>query len=139
MNGATVRYVRPTAPGPEPVYLGNGWALVNVGGVLTEAPVTMDISFRSPEGMYRYLGAYLQADSKGVNIAIDGTPLFSIADGRAPRSLAEAYYRGSRYSLVNTEGTGLRNAQIFTLLQQLINLHKEAADRPTAIPVRAIP
>ncbi|MEE4455194.1 hypothetical protein V2S85_26475 [Novosphingobium resinovorum] len=137
-SGAKIDFPRPAAASADAIYIGNGLALLSIQGNLTEVPVTMDISFRSPEGLYRYIGAYLQFDG-GKNVKLDGEPLFEIAEGAPKDALAQASYRGKRYGLVNTPKTGIRNAQIFTLLQQLINLHKEAADRPTAIPVRAIP
>lgn len=130
----------PSAPSPRPIYLGEGFLLVYdpVGKVLAPLPVDLELTLRSPEGLFRYLGAYLR-DDNGATINIDGQPLFSITAGPDQDALAEARYRGKVYSLVNQRGAGTRNAQIFTLLQQLINLHKEATERPTAIPVRAIP
>lgn len=139
-GGRKITVPVPTDPNdaPNPLYLGNNKVAVHADGGLRQIPVIMEVTFRSPEGMFRYLGAYLQYD-KGTNITVDGEPLFSVADGRNRDALAQAHYRGRNYSLVNDPGTGIRNAQIFTLLQQLINLHKEATDRPTVIPVRAIP
>jgi len=136
-NGMKITIVRPTAPSPDAVYLGENQALYLVGSGLVEVPVTMDVTFRSPEGMFRYLGQYLQFDN-GAVVTIDNRPLFWIAEGHSKSALAQARYRNRDYSLVNEEGS-TRNAQIFTLLQQLINLHKESAERPTTIPVRAIP
>lgn len=129
----------PKAPPAKPLYLGDGELLIfdDVAKTIKQADVEMEITFRSPEGLFRYLGTYLQGDNRK-NLNLNGD-LFSIANEKSKYPLAQATYRGERYSLVNDEATGMRNAQVFTLLQQLINLHKEAAERPTAIPVRAIP
>lgn len=137
-NGKRVTVAVPNLPPPDPIYLGEGYALLYADNALQQVPVTMEITFRSPEGIFRYLGAYL-SNNLGNTIQIDNLPLFSIADGRSADALAQAYYRRKFYSLVNVPGTHDRNAQIFTILQQLINLQKEASERPTTIPVRAIP
>jgi hypothetical protein len=128
----------PRRPQAEPFYIGEGRALVYSGGHLVTVRVAMDITFRSPEGLFTYIGAYL-AQPPADQVKIDGQPLFSIATRRVPNAFVNVRYRGGDYSLVNDPATGTRNAQVFTLLQQLINLHKDAAERPTAIPVRAIP
>lgn len=139
-GGGQMTVAVPANPSADAIYLGNGRAALysNADRALHDVPVVMEITFRSPEGLFNYLGAYLRQDPR-TRINIDGQPLFSIADGRNRDALAQANYRGRYYSLVNDYATGTRNAQIFTLLQQLINLHKDGADRPTAIPVRAIP
>lgn len=138
-NKKTIQIAIPDAPPAGAIYLGGGYAALFLGGKSpTAVPVTMDITFRSPDGLFRYLGAYL-AQNDAAKLKIDDKLLFSIADGRVPDALARANYRGKNYSLVNDPKTGIRNAEIFTLLQQLINIHKEASERPTTIPVRAIP
>lgn len=137
-NGSKVRVAVPNAPPKDPIYLGEGFAYLFADGKPQTVPVTIAITFRSPEGVFRYLGAYL-SNGLGTSIQIDGSPLFSVADGRSADALAQANYRRKFYSLVNEPGTHDRNAQVFTILQQLINLQKEASERPTTIPVRAIP
>lgn len=137
-SGKEVDVAVPVNPPPDPIYLGEDYALLFANGKQQVVKVRMEITARSPEGVYRYLGAYL-ANGLENSVLIDGKPLFSIADGRFPDALAQANYRRRYYSLVNLPGTHQRNAQIFTILQQLINLQKEASERPTTIPVRAIP
>lgn len=139
-SGKEIEIAVPVNPNTlvNPLYLGEGVVLAYNNGQLHEIPVIMEISFRSPDGIFRYLGASLGTSGTS-SITIDGTPLFSIAEGSRRDALTQATYRGRKYSLLNDAATGTRNAQIFTLLQQLINLHKEASDRPTVIPVRAIP
>ncbi len=139
-SGGEIMVAVPSAPGADAIYLGNGRAALysTSDRRQRDVPVVMDITFRSPEGLFNYLGAYLRQGSQA-RIKIDDQPLFSIAERRDRNALAQAHYRGRYYSLVNTSATDTRNAQIFTLLQQLINLHKDGADRPAAIPVRAIP
>jgi hypothetical protein len=121
----------------EPIYLGSEVALRLVDKHVEEIPVTMEITFRSPEGLFRYLGSYL-ANNAALTLPVGGGPLFSVTAGRRADALAQVRYRGQVYSLLNDARTGTRNAQVLTLLQQLIDLHKEASDRPTVIPVRAI-
>jgi hypothetical protein len=139
-SGGSIEVVVPSDPNDasRPIYLGNDIVAIYRGNKLHQVPVIMEVTFRSPEGLFRYLGSYLEND-KGTILIFDGHPLFHINDGRDRNALVQARYRGKDYSLVNDPATGTRNAQIFTLLQQLINLHKEATDRPTVIPVRAIP
>ena len=139
-SGQVTEVVVPLDPNEAqaPIYLGESIALKLVGNGVQQIPVTMEVTFRSPEGLFRYLGAYL-ANHGAVTLPVGGRPLFTLALGRNAGALAQVKYRGQTYGLVNEPATGTRNAQIFTLLQQLINLHKEASDRPTVIPVRAIP
>lgn len=137
-NGKRVKAVVPDAPTAAPIYVGDGFAALGLGGAVRLAEVSLDITFRSPEGLYRYLGMYLSR-SESEQLKIGGAPLFSITPGRVSDALANASHRGKDYSLVNGPGAGVRNARVFTLLQQLINLHKEASERATTIPVRAVP
>lgn len=139
-GGKAIEIVVPKDPNDatKPIYLGDGVVAIYANRRVEEVPVIMEVTFRSPEGLFRYLGSYLRHD-RGARLNVGGEPLFDIAEGRNREALAQAHYRGKNYSLVNDPSTGTRNAQIFTLLQQLINLHKEATDRPTVIPVRAIP
>lgn len=108
-------------------------------GVL--AKVQPRIVFRSPEGMIRYLGEYLRAwdkieDRPSLRLS-DGAPLFELTDGRVRGALVSAELLGKRYSVLNASGS-VRNMDVINLVQQVVNLQKESADRPLTLPVRAV-
>jgi len=138
ISGRQKQLVVPNIPSQEALFAGDDIALIYANGDIRPVKAIMNITFRSPEGLFTFIGEYL-AREHAPRITVEGHPLFTITEGRSRDALAQARYRGRYYSLVNDPATGTQNAQIFTLMQQLVNLHKEAADRPSAIPVRAVP
>lgn len=134
----------PAQPQGQPIYLGDGRVAVFANGAIVTPKVDMEISFRSTEGVFRYLGNYLAQPAAPAFSSLPG-PLISICEGSERACgggagvLARASYGGSNFRLINSTASGARSAQVFTLLHQLVNLHKEAADKPVTIPVRAIP
>lgn len=139
LNGEVVNVGLPAdleknAP-PNAIYLDNSEVLLFVNKQQSVVPVDIEVTFRSTDGLFRYLDAYLRANANKPQVG--GADLFSVRQSRERNALARAYYRGEHYSLIN-DLPDVRNAQIFTMLQQLINLQKEASERPNTIPVRAI-
>lgn len=105
---------------------------------LVKADLALQTSFRSPEGLLRYLGAYLRKNDKAPIQALDGKPVFSLTSGRAKGALVATRFNGQAYSLVNPPGS-VRYSEVLNIVQQVVNLQKESTERPITIPVRTIP
>jgi len=133
----------PKDPPGQPIYLGARKVAVSltVNGVqeIREVDTTMEITFRSTEGVFRFLGEYLRAagNDPGDTWRLGTEPLFSIVPAGVEGDLVSASLLGRRLALDDTHRR--RNMQILGLLQQLLNLHKDSADRPVTQPVQIIP
>lgn len=132
----------PEGPPPAPIYVGNFQAMVlgSDGRSETYVKLNPEIIFRSTEGVIRYLGQYLRAQEENApaTFRLDQQPLFSVWKGHRPRDLVSTELLGERYGIANDENRR-RNMLIIALVEQLVNLHKESADRPTTQPVQIIP
>ena len=124
------------SPPGEPVYLGDYTAVVLGADKKSDTQKKIEpfITFRSTESVIRFVGRYLQASDPA---ALGGIPLFSVVDGRPSGSLVSASVLNQRYSIAN-DANRRRNMQVLALIQQLLNLHKESADRPLTVPVQVI-
>jgi hypothetical protein len=116
--------------------------------------VQVDVSFifRSPEGIIRFLGRYLEESEANAELvyAVDmkRTPLFSVDKNGAPlwsqkakdrsKSLVTARLIDNTYS-VPDDANKQENMQILGLVEEIINLQKSSADRPATVPVHVLP
>jgi hypothetical protein len=132
-----------STPPAEPVYSyqSENQALVYDASVRNGRTVKIqpEITFRSTEGVIRYVGRYLRAyeESPGSAPPVDGSPVFSVARGEPAGSLVTATILGQRYSIANDQNRR-RNMQVLALVEQLVNLHKESSERPVTVPVRVL-
>lgn len=99
--------------------------------------ISLELLFRSPEGLMRYIGAYLRQPDKE-NGLLSNNPLFRTTPGRVKNALVSARFNGESYSLINPKYS-VRYTEVLNIIQQVVNLQKESTDRPVSIPVRAIP
>jgi hypothetical protein len=127
----------PELPPEDPVYLGNSQALVlGLDGRSSRvAAVEQMIVFRSTESVIRYLGRYLESGNQAEKL--NGTPVFSVKSGRSADALVTAEVLRKHYSIVN-DANRRRNMLVIAVIQQLVNLHKESADRPLTVPVQVV-
>ena len=101
---------------------------------------------RSPEATVEYLGAYLRYLRKHpTELALQSGPLFNMIEGRCKNELVGVDLLEKHYCLdgeVDGDGqltdAAMRNMQILSLLEQLINLNKSAATRPATLPVEVV-
>lgn len=152
----------PESPPPEPVYLGEGKALVRnlpyiearaaakaagakpppLQAELLPIDVDLQITFRSPERLIRYIGDYLAAmdarDDMQPTYKFGEAPVFALAKGRPEGALVSVQGLDSRWSITKTNNLR-QNMQVLSLVQQLINLHKESSERPVTVPVQVVP
>ena len=128
-------------PPPDPVYQENNRALVYSpdGKTSSDLAIQPEITFRSTEGVIRYVGRYLQAYELDPERAprVGNMPLFSVVRGQPGSSLVTATILGRRYSIPDDQYRR-RNMQVLALVQQLVNLHKESSERPVTVPVRVL-
>lgn len=161
-----------TLPPSDPVYLSDNLALMLVQKP-DEPPsserraVEPEITFRSAEGVIRYVGRYLHAvqesptrvhlvnaiglgpwtsPQNGLPLGrfgpipqIGTAPLFSVVRGQPPGSVVTATILDQRYSVASdVPAERRRNMQVIGIIQQLINLHKDSTERPVTVPVRVL-
>ncbi len=134
-------------PPEKKVYLNDGKMLVAVPNpnksktepsfLAAAIDVNLEITFRSTEGVLRYLGEYLRHHESSSENSLGG-PLFLVQRGSASNAKVHARLLNQNYSIASGRDS-VRNMQVITLVQQLINLHKESSERPQTIPVRALP
>lgn len=132
----------PDGPPPAPIYLGDFTAmeLAPDGRSERQTRVAPEIVFRSTEGVIRYLGRYLRAaeESPDSTFRIGEEPLMTVSGGRSGGDLVSATLLGRRYA-IRDDAARRRNMLVLAVVQQLVNLHKEATDRPTTVPVQVVP
>ncbi|MDO9077272.1 MAG: hypothetical protein Q7U72_07455 [Brevundimonas sp.] len=128
----------PDSPPANPTYLGGGKVAISVDGQVHIVDAKLHITFRSTESVYRHVGAYLYAaeDKADETWLVGGKPLFSIVPAHGG-GVASASLLGRRWEIDNNHRR--RNMMVISLLQQLVNLHKESADRPATQAVQIIP
>jgi hypothetical protein len=111
-----------------------------------EVDADMQITFRSPEGVIRFLGRYLKATVTKPDAtwtlpgaSDDGTkPLFSVTKADVRDPVVSTELLGERYSI--PKGPHLsENMLVLALVEQLINLQKSNADKPSTLPVQLLP
>ena len=109
------------------------------GKTSSDLAIQPEITFRSTEGVIRYVGRYLQAYELDPERAprVGNMPLFSVVRGQPGSSLVTATILGRRYSIPDDQYRR-RNMQVLALVQQLVNLHKESSERPVTVPVRVL-
>ena len=134
----------PATPPPTIFYTGTGKVLVprtDNPKYTTLVDTTMHVYFRSPEGVIRFLGAYLASvqDRPQETYALDGAPLISVAEIPIAHPLVSTQLNGTRYSIDRNDINHRRTMLILGLVQQLINLQKESTDKPFSLPVQILP
>ena len=110
-----------------------------------------DIVFRSPEGVIKFLGAYLRAtqsptDGRGNvsyppalwSIAYPGEPLFAVSTSSRPPVEARVIAHSDGTTFALEPGTRSQNVIILGLVEELINLQKKSTDRLTTQPVQIV-
>lgn len=141
--------IAPDQPPTESYYLSGGQMVVLkpatpgvAGGLPTSQEVTVEqqITFRSVESVLRFLGRYLQAAESNPNqtFDLDGHPLFSVTTYKVEDPIVEASLLKKTYAIAD-DTHRRRNMAVIALIEQLVNLHKEATDRPASVPVYALP
>jgi hypothetical protein len=156
----------PLNPPPLPVYWNGKLKLVDKKNSVTEVPVTMEMIFRSPEGVVKFLGEYLRSSEEdpdntyGITFSRhtkgpckgDGTnfngdcyqgqsrPLFSVKKGHESTAIVSVSLDALHeiYYIAN-DSNKRENMMILGLVEQLINLQKSALTRPVTIPVQVVP
>lgn len=126
----------PVAPPQERVLLRDNkvLALDADGTTAIRAKAELTTVFRSPESVIRYVGRYLRT---GQQEPLDGGLVFDVTEGKPSGSLVSAELLGRRYSVRDDENRR-RSMQVIAIIQQLVNLHKESADRPSTVPVQIV-
>lgn len=112
-------------------------------GTYGNVPVDVQLVLRSVDGLIYFLGEYIRAQQAPYRLAIDGrtVPLLTVTKQRPARVFVSTEYKGQRYYVPASDEGQLdeasgRSAQVFALVEQLLNLHKNAKDRPTTQTVR---
>jgi hypothetical protein len=142
----------PKTPPPDAIYIQAGQVIASVKrrvkrddkeeeiGYPVELPVDVFVTFRSAEGVIRFLGKYLSASETNPDhtYRVGKEPLFSVESGRG-QALVTAEVLGRRYFVPLDETTRHRNMMVIALVEQLVDLQKSATDRPVTVPVHAVP
>ena len=109
-------------------------------------PVQVQLVLRSTNGVIHYLGEYLRAGQGAPTLAGYGgrMPIIAVTDRRPDSVFVSTKYKGTRYYVPGTnfgamDAAGGRSTQVFSLVEQLLNLQKSAKDRPTTQTVRVVP
>jgi hypothetical protein len=132
----------PRTPPAEPVYAGEGKVLLLAAskdrGELVDAE--LQVTFRSTEGVIRFVGQYLQAaqDEPGKTWRLGTQPLFSVVEGDPSDAIVSTELLHRRYAIAD-DANRRRNMMVVALIEQLVNLHKESTDRPVTVPVQVVP
>lgn len=131
----------PETPPAEPVLISHGRAIVLADDGKSDVLVPTDIyvTFRSPEGVIRFLGQYLNAaDNNSSNTyQVGAWPLFSVCDHHCGTTLASAEVLGHRYYIADDHNRR-RNMQVIGLIEELVNLQKSSTDHPVTTAVHVI-
>jgi hypothetical protein len=107
--------------------------------------VQVQVVLRSIDGVIYYLGEYLRQGDSAPRLVVSGVPLpiVYITTTRPQRVFATARFKGDRYYAPATyngqlDSTAGRTSQVFTLVEQLLNLQKSGKDRPSTQTVRIV-
>jgi len=108
-----------------------------------QIPVDIQIVLRSVDGLIYFLGEYIRLPEAPYGVASERgpVPLLVVTETRPSQVFASTRYKGQRYYVPGNPKGDLapgRSSQIFALVQQLLNLHKSAKDRPTTQTVRVV-
>lgn len=105
-----------------------------------DVPVDVRVVFRSPEGVIKFVGQYLTAAETDPDNTYKFrlAPLFSVSEGHSFRAVVGAEVLGKHY-FIGDDANRRRNMIILGLIEQLVNLQKTAAERPTVLPVQVVP
>ena len=102
----------------------------------------MQITFRSTEGLIRFLGDYLHSQEvKGrpaETYRLGSRPLFSVATNSPGPDVVSVQLLRKHYSIIADDNLR-ENMQVLAIVEQLVNLQKSNADKPTTLPVQVIP
>jgi hypothetical protein len=132
----------PVQPPADPVFTAGGTIFVprDKDGYPIEVKADIEVTFRSTEGVIRFLGDYLRASEADptATYRIRENPLFSLVRGDVPSPLTSAALLDQRYS-VPRDDAGRFDMQVIAIIEQLINLQKSADVGPQTVPVRVIP
>jgi hypothetical protein len=135
-----IEFSEATTPPKDVIYAGSGkvWVLGDDRKTAVKIPVDIRIIFRSPEGVIKFLGKYLEyaEEDPKHTYRLGALPLFSVNGAGA--SLVGTTVLGRRYSVTDDENRR-RNMSVTALVEQLINLQKSATDRPVTVPVQVVP
>jgi hypothetical protein len=103
------------------------------------------ITFRSPEGVMKYLGEYLRAYHKDPSSVptVGNLYILTTALGPPPAGAIAAHVANVTYSI--SRGAGevdlsqyRRNLDMLALVEDLVNLQKKSEDRLTTVPVQLV-
>jgi len=117
-----------------------------------EGDLTIEISFRSIEGVLYYLGEYARNGENTPLLRSDNCPnkgyclpilrIVESGDLDRSRQWVNVNYRGIRYSVplsgAKLDAVGGRSSQTISLVQQLLNLTKTAKELPSTPSVRIV-
>jgi hypothetical protein len=117
----------------------------DASGTFKNVKMDIQVYFRSPEGVIRYLGKYLEEAKKWsdeiykLNTGHDDWlgPLFSVKEGRGRSALVTAEVSGTSYS-IDSDANRFTNMTVMALLEELVDLQKSATDRPVTVPVHVL-
>jgi hypothetical protein len=112
--------------------------------IFQEKQVDCDVFvyFRSPEGVIRYLGKYLEeVENNGNNTyrLNNSRPVFSVSRNDAHDALVAVKVGGVTYSINgNPNKEPNLNMETLALVEELIDLQKSGTDRPVTVPVHVL-
>jgi hypothetical protein len=107
----------------------------------------VDIIFRSPEGVIKFLGRYLRAadEKQALTYTLDGYPLLEVKEGSGGNAGVSTEIRGTRYYIDRgnlkkheDEIRYRRYMSVLGLVQELVNLQKSSSDHPVTVPVHVL-
>jgi hypothetical protein len=121
---------------PNAIYLGNGDMLgAKKDGTDLLFKVVPVVTFRSTEGVIRYVGQYLNAPEP---VLVGGRRLFSLERTQSLHPVVATTLLRTRYAIAEDANLA-RNMSVIALIEQLVNLQKEATDKPATVPVQVLP
>lgn len=131
----------PPNPPADPTVISQGRVIVlgDDGRSAVEAPADIYVTFRSPEGVIRFLGKYLNAaeHNRTNTYQVGLYPLFSVCEHHCGTSLVSAEVLGQRYFIPDDDNRR-RNMQVMGLVEELVNLQKSSSDHPVTTAVHVI-
>jgi hypothetical protein len=131
----------PKMPPPVPVYLNAGKVMVlGANDRAIEVDAKISVIFRSTEGVIRFLGECMRAtvENEISRCRIGSRTIFAVRRGSGREELSSTDLLGEHYYI--PRDTDAQNSMaVIALIEQLINLHKSSADKPTTIAVQVLP
>lgn len=142
-DGSTQFIYRPSSVPPDRVFVGNGRLFTAADkspqGTATTlfAPVTIEMTFRSPRAVIEFLGKCLNASQNETlkTCKVGDVLLFELRQGKAKPTDLSVEFNGKTYFVATETEDGRASLQTLALIETLINLNRSSTDKPATIPV----